>query len=132
MNTSKTSLRVRYIETDKMGIVHHSAYLAYFEIARTELLRGKGVTYRELEEKGYYLPLNALEVKYRKPLYYDDTIAIITKIEEATPLRFSFCYEIKKDECLITEAKTYHVVTDFSGKPKRLPRELFNMIGETK
>lgn len=76
-----TTVRVRYAETDRMGLLHHANYFVYFELSRTEMLRARGITYREVEDAGHLLVIIDLGCKYKKPAYYDDLLTIRTTIE---------------------------------------------------
>ncbi|MDB5055913.1 MAG: acyl-CoA thioesterase [Bacilli bacterium] len=89
-------LRVRYSETDQMGVVYHVNYLNWFEIGRTEWIRAKGITYQELEERGMLLPLTDAEIKFRLPARYDDQIIIYTKMIEFSNVRLQFASEIRR------------------------------------
>ncbi|MFC5451951.1 acyl-CoA thioesterase [Paenibacillus aestuarii] len=88
-------LRVRYEETDQMGVVYHANYLTWFEIGRTELIRELGYPYRKIEEKGLLLPVIEAEAKFKKPARYDDLIGIYTRVGEASSIRIDFQYEIR-------------------------------------
>ena len=125
MLTGETTIRVRYAETDRMGLLHHANYLIYFEQARTELLRGLGVTYKELEDQGYYLVIARLDVKYRKPVYYDDLITIRTTETKASPVRLEHKYEVFRNGELTCEGTTTLGCVDKSGKIHMMPEWLF-------
>lgn len=132
MVKSTTTLRVRYVETDQMGVAHHSAYLAWMEVARTEYLRLRGLPYRVLEEKGYRMPVLAIALKYKSPAYYDDELQLTAGLVETNRLRFRFEYEIRRspDGALLATGTSEHVSTDLAGKPRRLPDKLFSLIGD--
>lgn len=117
-------LRVRYGETDQMGVVYHTNYLNWFEVGRTELIRQAGITYRELEEKGVLLPVTDANISYKQPARYDDEIEIRTRVKEMGPVRLTFAYEIVRlsDEQLLVTGETMHVFTNASLKPIRLSR----------
>ncbi|MFP4974343.1 acyl-CoA thioesterase [Paenibacillus sp. CN-4] len=93
-----TMFRVRYQETDKMGVVYHANYLNWFEIGRTEMLRSLGFTYREMEEQGVLLPVTNAAVDFKSPARYDDNIAVYTRMTSFTPLRIGYEYEIRRRE----------------------------------
>src|SRR3954466_10775820 len=95
--TGETQIRVRYAETDRMGLLHHANYLVYFEQARTELLRDAGFTYRDLEDQGYLLVLTKFEIRYRRPARYDDLLTIKTKVVRTTMVRIDHSYEVYCD-----------------------------------
>ncbi|MGV6814260.1 MAG: acyl-CoA thioesterase [Phycisphaerales bacterium] len=87
-------LRVRYVECDPMGVVHHSSYLPWMEMGRTELLRSVGESYADLEKAGVFLVVTKVEVKYRRPLKYDDLVEIRTKVEKTSKVKLHHSYEI--------------------------------------
>jgi acyl-CoA thioester hydrolase len=101
-------LRVRYQETDRMAVVYHANYVNWFEIGRTEFIRSAGVTYKEIEARGYLLPLTELEAKFVLPARYDDTLLICTRMVDFSPVRISFESQIRKieDPCAIEQATT--------------------------
>ncbi len=101
MFTSKTKLRVRYGETDKMGVVYHPNYIPYFEIGRTDALRQIGLSYKSFEDQGIIMPVVDVFVKYHKPAYYDDELTIITTLKEKPNMRIPFTFEIYRDETLL-------------------------------
>lgn len=117
-------LRVRYGETDQMGVVYHTNYLNWFEVGRTDLLRHAGLTYRELEEKGVLLPVTEASIIYKKPARYDDEVEVRTVVDEISPVRLTFAYEIYRlpDQELLVTGKTIHVFTGKTLKPIRLSR----------
>ncbi len=89
-----TTLRVRYVECDPMGVVHHSSYLPWMEMGRTELLRAVGESYASMEEAGVFMVVTKAEIKYRRPLRYDDVIEIRTKVDKASKVKLHHSYEI--------------------------------------
>ena len=94
MLVGDTQIRVRYAETDRMGLLHHANYLVYFEQARTDLLRGLGTNYRDLEDQGYYLVITKVDVKYKRPAHYDDVLTIRTTVVKTSPVRLEHKYEV--------------------------------------
>jgi acyl-CoA thioester hydrolase len=124
-------VRVRYAETDQMGVAHHSSYMAWLEIARTDYLRLRGLSYKELEENGFRMPLLGLSVRYHIPARYDDLLAVEARLVAGSPVRFSFDYRVvrREDGRLLSEGRTDHVVTDLEGRPRRIPSELLSIIG---
>jgi len=94
MLSGETQIRVRYAETDRMGLLHHANYLVYFEQARTDLLRGLGTNYRDLEDQGYYLVITKVDVKYKRPAHYDDILTIRTTVVKTSPVRLEHKYEV--------------------------------------
>jgi acyl-CoA thioester hydrolase len=119
-----TEIRVRYAETDRMGLLHHANYLVYFEQARTELLRGQGLTYRDMEDKGFFLVITSVEVKYKSPAKYDDVLSIKTTVARTTPVRIDHTYEVTCEGRLVAEAKTTLACVDRTGKLQALPESL--------
>jgi acyl-CoA thioester hydrolase len=124
MLTGETTIRVRYAETDRMGLLHHANYLVYFEQARTELLRSLGMTYRDLEDEGFLLVLTKVEVRYKRPAHYDDVLTIRTTAERTTAVRIDHRYEVLRDGLLIAEGATTLACVDRDGRPQALPAAL--------
>jgi len=123
-------IRVRYAETDQMGVVYHANYLVWFEIGRTDLLRQLGWTYREMEAEGVQLPVIEAHCSYERPARYDDEIEIRTTGRLVSPVRLEFEYEAirRADGCLTARGRTMHAAVTAAGRPCRLPariRELF-------
>ncbi len=131
MDECRTTVRVRYVETDQMGVVHHSAYLAWMEVARTEYLRQHGLAYRELEESGTRMPVLQVHVQYLRPARYDDEVELLARLADSSAVRFRFEYEMVRrgDGALLCRGYTEHAATDLQGRPRRLPRDLFALIG---
>ncbi|HMC76444.1 MAG TPA: thioesterase family protein [Vicinamibacterales bacterium] len=125
-----SSLRVRYAETDKMGVVYYANYLVWFEVARADLLRTLGWSYREMEIAGISLPVIEAQCQYLRPARYDDEIEVKTEGRMVSPVRMEFQYQVirKEDQILAATGRTVHAALDPSGKPCRLParvREVF-------
>jgi acyl-CoA thioester hydrolase len=121
----ETEIRVRYAETDKMGIVHHSNYLIWFEAGRSDLCRARGFSYKEMEEKDDALMVVAeTYCRYKSPAFYEDILKIRTQVAEIRSRSIRFIYEIIRpsDETLIAEGETLHVVTDRDKKVRLLPQ----------
>ena len=108
----ETTVRVRYAETDQMGVVYHSNYLIWFEVGRVELLRQLGFTYREMEADGMNLPVVEARCRYKHPARYDDELVIRTRLAQLRTSLLRFEYEIeRKSDCkLLTTGETVHVV----------------------
>ena len=117
-----TEIRVRYAETDRMGLLHHANYLVYFEQARTELLRQQGLTYRDMEDQGFFLVITNVEVKYKSPAKYDDVLSIQTTVARTTPVRIEHTYEVTCDGRRVAEGKTTLACVDRAGKLQALPQ----------
>ena len=92
--TGTTQIRVRYVECDRMGVAHHSSYLPWMEMGRTELLRAVGESYAALEEAGVFLVVTKLEVKYRRPIVYDDVVEIRTRAHASGRIKIRHTYEV--------------------------------------
>ncbi|MDQ7092711.1 thioesterase family protein [Desulfosporosinus sp. PR] len=111
----KTRLRVRYAETDQMGIVYHSNYLIWFEVGRTELFREIGLPYTRFEEQGLGLAVIEASCRYRKPARYDDELEIVTEIEKITTRSVAFSYQILRAGSLLAQGKTVHLFINKQG-----------------
>jgi acyl-CoA thioester hydrolase len=123
---SSSSIRVRYAETDQMGVAYHGDYFAWFEVGRTDLLRARGLTYRELEQEGLRLPVIETHARFLRPAYYDDTLEIRTELQALSGARVAFGYEVHRagTEGPLATASTSHAAVDLQGRPRRLPEEL--------
>ncbi len=120
----ETLLRVRYAETDKMGIVYYANYLVWFEIGRTEYCRARGFSYREMEEmEDAFLVVAESYCRYKAPAYYDDELLVRTRITELRRRSLRFGYEILRvsDAQIIAEGETGHVITDSTGRVRSFP-----------
>lgn len=121
MQTGDITIRVRYAETDRMGLLHHANYLVYFEQARTELLRQSGLAYKDIEDTGYLFVLTKVEVHYRKPAYYDNLLTIRTSVVRTTAVRIDHRYEVFRDGQLLAEGATTLACVDREGRVQALP-----------
>jgi acyl-CoA thioester hydrolase len=126
-----SSVRVRYAETDQMGVVYHSNYLVWFEIGRTDWLRETGWTYREMEAAGIQLPVIEAHCVYKQGARYDDDVEVRTRASKLSPLRVQFDYQAirRADGVLLATGHTVHVAIDRDGRVMRLPdhvRDLFS------
>jgi acyl-CoA thioester hydrolase len=128
MTSGEIAIRVRYAETDRMGLLHHANYLVYFEQGRTELLRGQGLTYKDLEDQGFLLVLTKLEVRYRWPARYDDLVTLRTTVVKTTAVRIDHRYEMACEGRLLAEATSTLACVDRTGRPQPLP-EFLQMRG---
>ena len=123
-------IRVRYAETDKMGVVYYANYFVWFEVARADLLRSLGWSYREMEHAGVALPVIEAHCDYHRPARYDDEMEVRTKGRMLSPVRMEFTYEVvrQEDQMVAASGRTVHAALDLAGKPCRLPdriRQLF-------
>jgi acyl-CoA thioester hydrolase len=130
MPSSVTTLRVRYAETDRMGVVYYANYFVWFEVARADLLRTLDWTYREMEDSGVLLPVIDARCEYKRAARYDDVIEIRTIGRVASPVRMEFDYEVLRhgEGELTATGKTVHAAVGRDGRPCRLPdrvREAF-------
>ena len=128
--SSVSTIRVRYAETDKMGVVYYANYLVWFEVGRADLLRSLGWSYREMELAGVSLPVIDAQCTYQRPARYDDEIEIRTEGRLLSPVRMEFEYAVirKEDQTIAATGKTVHAALDPTGRPCRLPprvREVF-------
>ena len=130
VKTTTSIVRVRYAETDKMGIVYYANYLVWFEIGRTDWLRDTGWTYRAMEEDGIQLPVIEAHCEYRQGARYDDEVEIRTRAQKLSPVRIQFDYEAvrRADGAVLAAGYTVHATIDRQGRPTRMPdrvKELF-------
>lgn len=126
MFTAKTQIRVRYAETDQMGIVYYGNYAMYYEVARVECLRSLGLPYKELEDQGFIMPVLENYSKYIGPAKYDELLSINVSIKEKPKVRITFYCDIfnEKNE-LINVGKTILVfVSKETGKPCKIPEQM--------
>jgi acyl-CoA thioester hydrolase len=129
--TIETTLRVRYAETDAMGVVHHASYIVWLEQGRTELLRALGSSYRAIEESGLYVVLSELQARYHAAARYDDVVVVRTTLAEVRSRGLSFQYELRlaTENTLVLTARTEHIaVAKATGRPTRLPPELLTAL----
>jgi acyl-CoA thioester hydrolase len=128
---SSSRIRVRYAETDKMGVVYYANYFVWFEVGRTDLLRESGWNYREMEIDGFALPVIEAHCAYRESAKYDDEIEVRTSGAMLSPVRVQFTYEVVRlaDAATLATGTTVHATLDRNGRPCRLPprvRTLFS------
>lgn len=121
MLTSRSEIRVRYAETDMMGIAYHANYLPWMEIGRTDLLRVHGFPYAELERLGYRLPVLEVSVRYLRPALYDDLIVVETVLNERPTIRVTLDYRITRGETLLATGRTVHAFLNHQNEPVRPP-----------
>lgn len=117
-------LRVRYVECDPMNVAHHSVYPVWLEIARTELLRRQGLSYRQLEASGLYIVVVELEIRYRRPAFYDDLICVEVELLPVQGVKIQHRYRIWREDQLLAEARTVLACVDRQGKPQPVPAML--------
>ena len=124
--SSVTHLRVRYAETDKMGVVYYANYLVWFEVARADLLRSLGWSYKEMEAAGIVLPVIEAHCEYQRPARYDDEIEVRTEGVMLSPVRMKFNYTIlrREDQSVAASGHTVHAAVSPEGRPRRLPERV--------
>jgi acyl-CoA thioester hydrolase len=130
MKTHQVDIRVRYGETDQMGVVYHGSYVPYFEIGRVEWLRNKGISYKTLEENGIALPIVSMTLNYKKPARYDDLITVKTTFKKYSGVKIEFDCEIWSEQNeLLTTAYFLLVFIDMkTGKPIEPPKYLLEIM----
>ncbi len=131
MITGETRVRVRYAETDQMGVVYHSNYFIWMECGRVELCRGRGVRYRDMEEDGVVLAVAEATCRFRAPARYDDQVVIQTSIVSARSKLVRFRYSMRSEESgrLLATGESVHVFVDREMNPARLPEKYFPLFG---
>lgn len=130
MHQKNTHLRVRYAETDQMGVVYYGVYAQYFEVGRVESLRDLGIRYRALEEQGIMLPVRRLEVNYKAPARYDDWLTIETTVQEMPQTRILFAHRIlnEANQVLCTGTVELVFVDALSRRPRMAPAEVLDAL----
>lgn len=117
-------IRVRYDECDPMGFVHHSNFMKYFEIARTDLFRAAGGNYRDFEATGLFVVVVRIDCRYHKPARYDDELEVCVRIERITEAKIEQSYRVERESELLVSASVTLAVIDRSGKLQRVPAAL--------
>jgi len=128
--TNKINIRVRYNETDKMGVVYHGNYAQYLEIARVEWLRSRGISYKALENSGIMLPVVALRIDYKKPARYDDLLTVELELLRKPTVKIEFNYKIwNQEQHILAEANTVLAFIDANSfKPIRCPEYILEKL----
>ena len=126
MPQSLSTVRVRYAETDKMGVAYYANYLVWFEVGRTDLLRTLGWSYREMEEAGILLPVIEAHCEYRQPSWYDDELEVRTQGRLLSAVRIQFDYQLVRrgDDVTTAVGRTIHAALDAARRPCRLPERI--------
>lgn len=129
-DTTDCEVRVRYAETDQMGVVYYANYLVWFEVGRSEYCRRKRFSYVDLEASGYKLVVTDAHCSYRNAAQYDEAITVRTWLKGLNSRMITFGYRIlrKETEELIAEGETQHICIDSDGKPKRIPKEFASRL----
>jgi len=128
---NETRLRVRYAETDQMGVVYHSNHLIWFEVGRVELMRQMGFSYRDMErEDGRFIAVAEAKCRYRAPVYYDEEVVVRTKLKNVRESVVVFSYELVRadNRALLAEGETTHIVTDLEMKVATLPEKYLKVF----
>ncbi|MGZ5154706.1 MAG: acyl-CoA thioesterase [Burkholderiales bacterium] len=128
---NETRIRVRYAETDQMGVVYHSNHLIWFEVGRVELMRQMGFSYRDLErDEGRFIAVAEATCRYRAPIYYDEEVLVRTRLKTARESVVVFEYELVRAEtgALLAEGETTHIVTDSKMKVAALPDKYLSVF----
>ena len=129
MKKTLTKIKVRYCETDQMGIVHHSSYINYFEHSRIQWINKNGFLYSELEISGLILPVSKLKVSYFSPAFFDDELTIETELMELPSSKLIFDYVVLRNNKVITKAQTILAFVDkVSKRPMKCPKDIYNKI----
>lgn len=127
----ETEVRVRYAETDAMGVAHHTSYLVWFEAGRTEYTRAVGVPYRDLEAGGVRLVVIEAHCHFHRPARYDDVVVVRTGLREVSKATLTFAYEVvaKGDGTRLADGYTVHAATDVTGRVRRIPEAVRRALG---
>ncbi len=125
MKQNETVLRVRYKDTDQMGVVYYANYFVWFEVGRSELMRALGLTYKQLEQNNIFLPVIEAYCKYKNPARYDDQIRVVTTLKFLQDVKLGFQYEIfhMEKEILLVHGETTHAFVNKGGKPVVLRKQ---------
>ncbi len=125
---STTSIRVRYAETDAMGIVHHAVYPIWMELGRSDFLRELGQSYAEWERQGVMMSVAELQVTFRAPARYDEMVDVRTRLVDLNRRKITFAYAISRNGTRLVEGRTVHIVTGPDGRARTLPEELLHLV----
>ena len=130
MISFETKIRVEYHHTDQMGVVHHSNYVKFFEVARTEWLRASGLTYAEMERRGVMMPIVDVAVKYRNPALYDELISVTAFVDEAPKARMVFRDEVRGEDGreIASGSTTLGFIDKETRRPMRAPQWLLEVV----
>ena len=126
-----SEIRVRYAETDQMRFAHHSHYITWFELARINLLREIGISYAELEQEGYLMPVLEMQARFLRPAHFDDRLFVKAVIEEMPHAKLSFKYEVRSEAGeLLCEGSSLHSFMNRKERAVKPPRQFLNRIKE--
>lgn len=134
MQSHKTTIRVRYAETDQMGVVYHGNYAQFFEIGRTEWLRSMGITYKDMENSGTMLPVISLTSNFKKSALYDDELTIKTILKKTPTVKIEFDYEIinQHNDLICTGNSVLAFINMKTNKPTRCPNYILEKLKDNK
>lgn len=124
----KVTERVRFVETDMMGVVHHANYFRWFEIGRVEYLRQAGLSLIEIMDAGYLFPVADVRCKYNNPVRFPDDIIIYAEMRELSRAKMIFSYKIMREDTFIAEGFSANIFTNLKGKVARLPKDIYNKL----
>jgi acyl-CoA thioester hydrolase len=124
----ETTIRVRYHETDAMGIVHHAVYPVWMELGRSDLLRELGQRYGEWEAQGVFMSVAEIHLRYRAPARYDELVTVHTRVAEAGRRKVVFRYEIQRDGTRLVEGESVHIVTGPDGRSRTMPEAMLALV----
>jgi acyl-CoA thioester hydrolase len=128
---SETRLRVRYAETDQMGVVYHANHFVWFEVGRVELFRELGFSYKEMErEEGCFIAVVEAQCRYKAPVHYDDEVIVRTYVKHVRERVIRFGYELRRADNgeLLAEGETTHIVADREMKPRAMPEKYLHVF----
>jgi acyl-CoA thioester hydrolase len=126
--STRSAVRVRFGETDLMGITHHATYLSYFEAGRVEYLRRRGIEYLEWAKRGVHLPVVEAYLRYRKSTRFDDLIVVETRLAELGRVKVGFAYRLFRDEALVAEGSTLLACVNDAHQPTRIPDDVAEVL----
>jgi acyl-CoA thioester hydrolase len=127
---TRLAMRVRFFETDLMGIVHHAAYLTYVEAGRVEYLRARGADYRALNERGFHMPVVEAHLEYKRAARFDDALIVETRLGALTRVTVRFDYRVLREEELLAHGHTKLACVDDGHRPRRIPGDVADMLLE--
>lgn len=130
MDPSELEIRVRYAETDQMGVAHHASYLVWFEAGRTEFIRSRGRSYAQIEAGGWLLVVVEARCQYLRPARYDDLLVVTTRLGTVGPATLAFEYEVARKGAaeVLARGTTIHAAVDRTGRPRRIPEEIRRLL----
>jgi acyl-CoA thioester hydrolase len=127
-NTVDCEVRVRYAETDQMGVAYYANYLVWFEVGRSEFCRERGFRYADLEALGFKLVVSDVHCRYRNSARYDETVIVRTRLKGVNKRMVTFGYQILRQEEVIAEGETRHLCVDSNGKTRSLPEKFLECL----